>query len=606
MTAGTPGAEPARHTGRAAPGRAASAPTMLKVLLRERNWHSYTMFKRAYVKSARKLDLSLVDSYPSDRTFKRWVSGRVRDSPRAEHCAVLEEMFPGWSVPELLQPCTAPGNDQDVTLLQELLRQRHLHAYRNFCKGYDDAARRVNSTLVGTHPTERQFYSWVSGEKIGLPHPDHRSVLEAMFPGYSARQLFERRTDISSTDGERGGDISTEEGEIASVSSGRLEGLDDSRSASSDQQPGIQWNRHSITLAVRQITGEDLSITRRQALATGASAILVGDALTEPLQQWLLPIKEYTGSATRSHNFSSTELATLEALVEQFRDWSSIGNGALARKAVIAQLNDVTDRLNDAPSGPLAWRAFRVAAELSEVVASISWDAGLHRCAQRYYVASVQLAKLANDDGLAATVLADLARQCYDLGHSREGLETVQLAQYGSRRAATPLLRAMLATREGWGYAQQGDAQAFRRTVGLAEDYFSEGPSDGDHRSVRYFDAAELTGVIGGRYRDLARHEPKYVRNAQDYIQEALKLRHPSRPRLYSFDLIGLARTHLVSAEPEHACELVNQAIPIARSWVNGRVGVKLREFHQEASQYAAIPVVRDTRDLIRELTSSH
>jgi hypothetical protein len=366
---------------------------------------------------------------------------------------------------------------------------------------------------------------------------------------------------------------------------------------------GIPWNHHSVTFVVRQITGEELSIARREVLVTGTSATLVGANLIEPLHQWLLPVNDVAKSVTRRPDFSSTELTALEGLAEQFEDWSSSGNGALARKAVIAQLNDITDRLHNAPSGPLAARVFRVAAELSHVVASMSWDAGLHRSAQRYYIASVQLAKLAHDDGLAAIVLGDLARQCYDLGHSRDGLETVQLAQYGSRKAATALLRAMLATREAWGYAQLGESQSFRRAVGLAEDYFADGPSGGEHRSIQYFDAAELAGVIGGRYRDLARHEPRYARNAQDYITKALVLRHPAKLRLRAFDLIGLARTYLISADPERACELIHQAIPIAPSWMNGRVGVKLREFHQEASQYIEIPTVRDTRDLIRDLT---
>jgi hypothetical protein len=268
-------------------------------------------------------------------------------------------------------------------------------------------------------------------------------------------------------------------------------------------------------------------------------------------------------------------------------------------------LNDITDRLHGVSPGPATWRAFKVAAELSKVVASMSWDAGLHRSAQRYYVLSVQLAKLANDDGLAAIVLAALARQCYDLGQPRDGLEIVQLAQYGSRKTATALLRAMLATREAWDYAQPGESQAFNRAVGLAEEYFSSGPSDGDHCSVQYFDAAEFAGVIGGRYRDLARHEPQWARKAQDYTQQALRWRHPSKLRLRVFDLIGLARTRLIATDPEHACELAHQAIPLAQQWANGRVGVKLLEFRQEASQYTDLPVVRDTCDLIRELTSS-
>ncbi|MEA5358281.1 hypothetical protein VA596_01930 [Amycolatopsis sp., V23-08] len=51
----------------------------------------------------------------------------------------------------------------------------------------------------------------------------------------------------------------------------------------------------------------------------------------------------------------------------------------------------------------------------------------------------------------------------------------MQLTQYATRRTAIPRLRAVLATREAWAHAQLGDAPAFRRSVRLAEDYFSEG-----------------------------------------------------------------------------------------------------------------------------------
>ncbi|MBV9143749.1 MAG: helix-turn-helix transcriptional regulator [Pseudonocardiales bacterium] len=366
-----------------------------------------------------------------------------------------------------------------------------------------------------------------------------------------------------------------------------------------------QWSHHSITLVAQQITGEDLSTTRRDTLAAGPSAALAGAALTEPLQHWLLPINQDVEVATSESGFSPTELASLEELVGQFRDWAKNGHGMLVRKAVVAQLNDVTDRLREVSPGPATWPVFRVAAELAEVVASILWAHSLHRSAQRYYVLSVQLAKLANDDGHAAIVLADLARQCYGLGHPQEGLEIVALAQYGSRKTATARLRSMLATREAGGYALLGESQAVHRAVGRAEEYFADGPSDDDHRRFQHLDAAGFAALIGEHYRELARHEPRWAGKAHEYLQEAL--RHPSEePRFHAQDLIVVARTHLISAEPEHACELVHQAIPLAQPWANGIVGIKLGKFHQEAARYADIPVVGDTRDLIHELTSAN
>src|SRR5215813_13289200 len=50
---------------------------------------------------------------------------------------------------------------------------------------------RVDKTLVGTAPSRPQFHRWLSGSLTKLPHPHHCQVLEAMFPGWTARQLFE-------------------------------------------------------------------------------------------------------------------------------------------------------------------------------------------------------------------------------------------------------------------------------------------------------------------------------------------------------------------------------------------------------------------------------
>ncbi len=309
-------------------------------------------------------------------------------------------------------------------------------------------------------------------------------------------------------------------------------------------------------------------------------------------------------SENSSFGFSVTELEALEELRATFRNWASIGNGALARKAVIAQLNEVIERLREAPQGPLTDRAFRLAAGLARVVASMSYDAGLHLSAQRYYMTSVQLAKIADDKMLAAVALADLARQSYDLGRPGDGLEIVQLAQYGTRKLYIPRLRSLLATREAWAYAQRGEKQAFHRAVGLAEDHFSEGAAEDEPDSVRDFDAAELAGVIGARYRDLARHDSSVAQLSVRYIEQAVERREPSRTRNRTFDLIGLARTYVITGEPEHACELVGQVISVARKWSTGRVGTKLGDLYCETEQYKMLATVRETRDTIDDLLS--
>ncbi len=320
----------------------------------------------------------------------------------------------------------------------------------------------------------------------------------------------------------------------------------------------------------------------------------------------LQPLLWPTGRAAagRGSGFSSHELDAVEQFVRVVRSWHS-SCVALTRPAVIAQLDAHVRRLRNAPQGtPESLRAFRIGAELADVTATMSWDAGEHALAQRCFVLAAQLAHVAGEDMLAAVALASLARQCFDLGRPADGLEVVQLAQYGTRNCATPRLRAVLATREAWAHALRGDARAFRRAAGLAEDHHSEGTCEPDLRtpSTRSLDAAELAGVIGARYRDLARYDTKYARSAQDYIGRALELRDAGRVRNRVFGLVGLARTHLITREPDRAAELVEEALPAAATWVSGRVGVRLRDFHREATVFAGVAAVRAVRDAVAGL----
>lgn len=76
------------------------------------------------------------------------------------------------------------------TLLKALLRQKHWQKHETFRRQYDKAAATVDRSLIGSAPESRTLRRWISGQ-VRLPHSDHCRVLEAMFPGFSADQLFE-------------------------------------------------------------------------------------------------------------------------------------------------------------------------------------------------------------------------------------------------------------------------------------------------------------------------------------------------------------------------------------------------------------------------------
>jgi transcriptional regulator with XRE-family HTH domain len=366
---------------------------------------------------------------------------------------------------------------------------------------------------------------------------------------------------------------------------------------------GAPWDAPSIARSVEETTRNDLAISRRAALS-GAAAVAVGPALIEPLQHWLNPLQPLAKWSAGTM-ISDDELAALQQVSEGLRTWGSRPGAGLARKAVLGQLNELAERLHRAPAGPRTEQAFFAGAELAKVAATMSWDSGLHETAQRYYVLAVRMAKAGRNDPFAAACLAAMARQMFDLGRPEDGLELVQLGQYGTRRSATPTLRAVLYTREAWAYAQMGRAQEFHRAVGMARECFGARTTVNEPHWLATFDEAEFEGVLGARLRDLARHDPRQAHLAEQHIQRALTLRHPSKLRNRVFDVIGLARTRVVTGEPEAACELIRSVLPTATRLGSGRVLRKLQDFAKETAQHRDIPAVRETLDAIRTARSA-
>jgi hypothetical protein len=75
--------------------------TVLKALLRERQWQTYAIFCRQYDQAAREIDADLVGHWPSQGQFARWLSADLSGTPQPDHCRVLETMFTGLTVQQL-------------------------------------------------------------------------------------------------------------------------------------------------------------------------------------------------------------------------------------------------------------------------------------------------------------------------------------------------------------------------------------------------------------------------------------------------------------------------------------------------------------------------
>lgn len=84
--------------------------------------------------------------------------------------------------------------------LRVLVHERHWQKHETFQTEYDKAARKVDQSLVGTCPSRAQLHRWMSGQVKKLPYPDACRVLEKMFEGWTAAQLFDAIDEQTSND----------------------------------------------------------------------------------------------------------------------------------------------------------------------------------------------------------------------------------------------------------------------------------------------------------------------------------------------------------------------------------------------------------------------
>ncbi|MFE3828313.1 hypothetical protein [Streptomyces sp. NPDC059092] len=354
----------------------------------------------------------------------------------------------------------------------------------------------------------------------------------------------------------------------------------------------LPWAGPQTVALISEFSRSDLMLARRGFLGTSLG-LAAGPALVEPMQRWLVPTPAADPgdpapgpvAPARPTRLSDPELDLLESTTACFRQWDAQCGGGLRRKAVVGQLHEVTELLQEPQPEATSRRLFRCAAELAELAGWMSYDVGLQPNAQKYFVLALHAAKEAGDKPLGSYILSSMSRQMIHLGRPDDALELIHLAQYGGRDGATPRTQAMLYAMEARAYANMGQPSKTKRAVRMAEDTFSDVGLDGEPEPdwIRFFSEAELNGENAHSYRDLAYvagRSPTYASLAEPVMQRAVELfaKDDDHQRSYALNLIGMATVHLLNREPEQATALAEKALDVARSVRSERVNTRLRK----------------------------
>lgn len=345
---------------------------------------------------------------------------------------------------------------------------------------------------------------------------------------------------------------------------------------------------------------------RRAVTRALAGVAVTGAALLDSLEGWLLPATSVSGQRRRGR-LGLREIDELETTAKAFRQWDHRYGGGLRRKAVLGQLSEVAGALDEHQSPDVEARLYRIMAQLAGTAATMSWDTGLHRRAQDYYRLALRAAHAGGDAVFGANVLAGMARQMLYRDRPDDALQLINLAQEGARDVIGPRVRAMLHTREAWAYAAQGRTAGFHRATARAAEALAHADDGGEEPYwIAYFDEAELAGVTGGRFLDLARKDPRqHGDRAAAEIRSALSARGTEAGRSHALDRIGLAECHFLVGDVAGAAEETHRAVEAARLTQSGRVRMQLGELYPYTVGHSASRSVREARNSIRDLLSS-
>ncbi|MBT3152908.1 hypothetical protein HTV45_18845 [Streptomyces sp. CHD11] len=372
-------------------------------------------------------------------------------------------------------------------------------------------------------------------------------------------------------------------------------GLRTTRPAPSATGVDLPWTGPQTVALLSEFSRSDLMLARRGFLGSSL-ALSAGPSLIEPMQRWLVPgppaplprsEPDPVSSASRARGrLSKPELDLLETTTTMFRQWDAQCGGGLRRKAVVGQLHEVTDLLQEPQPETTTRRLFKVAAELAELAGWMSYDVGLQPTAQKYFVLALHAAKEAGDRPLGSYVLSSMSRQMIHLGRPEDALELVHLAQYGSRDCASPRTQSMLYAMEARAYANMGQPGRCKRAVRMAEDTFAESGEwdEPDADWIRFFSEAELHAENSHSYRDLAYvagRSPTYASLAEPLMRRAVELfgqEGGEHQRSYALNLIGMATVHLLQREPEQSTVLATEAIKAAKKVRSERVNTRIRK----------------------------
>lgn len=321
-----------------------------------------------------------------------------------------------------------------------------------------------------------------------------------------------------------------------------------------------------------------------RALAATVAGMVTGD-----------PVAEAVGRATGRDTPSRVGAADVEQVdhaIGLFGEWQDLYGGGVCRDAIAGQVKWATLLLDASATDPVKNDLYRSVGFLIDIAGWGAFDAGYHDIARKYFHLAIHCAEQANDWGLRANILSDMARQAIYIGRPDDGLSLIELAQVRQDRQ-THTVRAMLSMVRARTLAKVGRSEDCYAAVMAAEDHFgNQNPSE-DPPWITYFDAADLAGDAGHALLDVAL-TGKHIGDTRNRLRRSIECYSPAQARARAFSLGKLAILELNVGDPRQGIVYAEQALDAEAPLKSRRAKDDLAEMQKALSQRPTLPGAAD------------
>lgn len=307
--------------------------------------------------------------------------------------------------------------------------------------------------------------------------------------------------------------------------------------------------------ALGQLWRADLDDLRTIVLAS-----LNNSAWSEASLSWLVrsdnpdPLMSRPGGV----RVGTSDVMAVRATANMFAQLDNQFGGGHARRALIQYLkSDLAVMLDGNYTEATGRQLYSAAAEATLLAAWMSYDAGVHGLAQRYFIQALRLAQAADDIMLAGSILDAMSHQATFLGRHREAANLARAARTGTRGRATAGLTAHFHAMEARALSVAGDATGAHKALSETVRIFERRQPGADPEWISYFDDAELSAEFSHCFRDIGRYA-----DAVTYADRALAASGTSA-RSDFFVTMVQASGYLGEGEVEQACQIVRTALDL-------------------------------------------